>query len=98
MSEYLDRPSATPSNPSMLHMLQRHKDIAFDYSKELRKVKVWVVHISQAFHVFKSCSQFRPLQASLRAARDKADLLTQVQDEIRQVSTQWVMLRFRHGR
>ncbi|CAO3678033.1 unnamed protein product [Umbelopsis vinacea] len=70
MSEYLDRPSATPSNPSMLHMLQRHKDIAFDYSKELRKVK-----------------------ASLRAARDKADLLTQVQDEIRQVSTQWVMLR-----
>jgi hypothetical protein len=46
MSEYLDRPSATPSNPSMLHMLQRHKDIVFDYSKELRKVKVWVVHIS----------------------------------------------------
>jgi hypothetical protein len=40
MSEFLERPSATPNNPSMLHMLQRHKDIAFDYNKELRKVKV----------------------------------------------------------
>ncbi|KAH8551296.1 V-snare-domain-containing protein [Umbelopsis sp. PMI_123] len=60
MSEFLERPSATPNNPSMLHMLQRHKDIAFDYNKELRKVK-----------------------ASIRAAKDKADLLTQVRDEIR---------------
>ncbi|KAG2177272.1 hypothetical protein INT43_007929 [Umbelopsis isabellina] len=63
MTEYLERPSPTPNNPSMLHMLQRHKDIAFDHSKELRKIK-----------------------ANIRAAQDKADLLTQVRDEIRSVN------------
>lgn len=49
MSEYLERPSPTPNNPSMLHMLQRHKDIAFDYSKELRKVKVRLISSTQGF-------------------------------------------------
>lgn len=40
MGEFLDRPSATPTNPSMLHLLRRHKDIVYDYTKEFRRVKV----------------------------------------------------------
>jgi hypothetical protein len=40
MGDFLDRPSATPTNPSMLHLLSRHKDILYDYTKEFRKVKV----------------------------------------------------------
>ncbi|KAI8384491.1 28 kda golgi snare protein [Radiomyces spectabilis] len=60
MEEYLARPSATPTNPSLLHMLERHKDILHDYTKEFRRVK-----------------------ANIKAARDKADLISQVQDEIR---------------
>ncbi|ORZ23088.1 hypothetical protein BCR42DRAFT_403952 [Absidia repens] len=60
MSQVLDRPSATPTNPSMMHMLERHKNILYDYTKEFRRVK-----------------------ANIRAARDKADLMNQVQNEIR---------------
>lgn len=40
MGQVLDRPSATPTNPSMIHMLERHKDILLDYNKEFRRVKV----------------------------------------------------------
>ncbi|KAI9323785.1 snare region anchored in the vesicle membrane C-terminus-domain-containing protein [Dichotomocladium elegans] len=39
MQEVLDRPSATPTNPSMVHQLDRHKDILTDYNKEFRRVK-----------------------------------------------------------
>ncbi|RIA90332.1 hypothetical protein C1645_797081 [Glomus cerebriforme] len=39
MAEVVDRPSATPTNPSMMHMLQRHRDILYDYSKEFKKTK-----------------------------------------------------------
>ncbi|KAI9485146.1 Golgi SNAP receptor complex member 1, partial [Zychaea mexicana] len=39
MGEVLERPSATPTNPSMTHMLERHKDIMYDYNKEFRRVK-----------------------------------------------------------
>ncbi|ORX49792.1 V-snare-domain-containing protein [Hesseltinella vesiculosa] len=60
MSQVLDRPSATPTNPSMLHMLERHKNILYDYTKEFRKVK-----------------------ANMKAARDRMNLMTQVEDEIR---------------
>ena len=42
MGEVLERPSATPTNPSMTHMLERHKDIMYDYNKEFRRVKVTV--------------------------------------------------------
>ncbi|KAI8086061.1 uncharacterized protein BX664DRAFT_264368 [Halteromyces radiatus] len=60
MGQVLERPSATPTNPSMIHMLERHKNILYDYTKEFRKVK-----------------------ANIKAARDKADLMNQVKDEIR---------------
>ncbi|CAG8461048.1 16906_t:CDS:2 [Acaulospora colombiana] len=39
MAEVVDRPSSTTSNPSMMHMLQRHRDILYDYSKEFKKTK-----------------------------------------------------------
>ncbi|GES86244.1 Golgi SNAP receptor complex member 1-like [Rhizophagus clarus] len=39
MAEVVDKPSATPTNPSMMHMLQRHRDILYDYSKEFKKTK-----------------------------------------------------------
>ncbi|CAB4404072.1 unnamed protein product [Rhizophagus irregularis] len=39
MAEVVDRPSTTPTNPSMMHMLQRHRDILYDYSKEFKKTK-----------------------------------------------------------
>ncbi|CAO3597249.1 unnamed protein product [Absidia cylindrospora] len=39
MSQVLDRPSATPTNPSIMHMLERHKNILYDYTKEFRRVK-----------------------------------------------------------
>ncbi|OZJ04011.1 hypothetical protein BZG36_03621 [Bifiguratus adelaidae] len=42
MTEYLDRPSGHPTSPSMLHMLQRHKDILYDYNKEFRRIKATV--------------------------------------------------------
>ncbi|ORY94845.1 hypothetical protein BCR43DRAFT_525987 [Syncephalastrum racemosum] len=64
MGKVLDRPSATPTNPSMMHMLERHKDILVDYNKEFRRVKM-----------------------NIKAARDKADLMNQVQDEIRIFNT-----------
>ncbi|KAI9033807.1 hypothetical protein CLU79DRAFT_725528 [Phycomyces nitens] len=60
MTEFLDRPSATPTTPSMVHLLDRHRDILYDTTKEFRKVK-----------------------SQLKAARDKADLMNQVRDEIR---------------
>jgi Golgi SNAP receptor complex protein 1 len=40
MGQVLDRPSAVPTNPSMVHMLERHKNILYDYTKEFRRVKV----------------------------------------------------------
>ncbi|KAI8885508.1 Golgi SNAP receptor complex member 1 [Backusella circina FSU 941] len=64
MGDYIDRPSATPTNPSMIHLLSRHKDILYDYTKEFRKVK-----------------------ANIKAARDKANLMNQVQDEIQSFKT-----------
>ncbi|KAI9250958.1 hypothetical protein BDA99DRAFT_522290 [Phascolomyces articulosus] len=64
MGEVLERPSATPTNPSMTHMLERHKDIMYDYNKEFRRVKT-----------------------NIKAARDKANLMDQVQDEIRMYNT-----------
>ncbi|KAI8070404.1 hypothetical protein BC940DRAFT_296004 [Gongronella butleri] len=60
MGQVLDRPSATPTNPSMLHMLERHKNILYDYTKEFRKVK-----------------------SNMKAARDRMNLMNQVEDEIR---------------
>ncbi|CAG8529981.1 6073_t:CDS:2 [Funneliformis caledonium] len=39
MAEVVDRPSTTSTNPSMMHMLQRHRDILYDYSKEFKKTK-----------------------------------------------------------
>ncbi|RUS31066.1 Golgi SNAP receptor complex member 1 [Jimgerdemannia flammicorona] len=39
MGEYLDRPSTTTSNPSLMHMLQRHRDILYDYTKDFKKTK-----------------------------------------------------------
>ncbi|CAO3628858.1 unnamed protein product [Cunninghamella blakesleeana] len=60
MGHILDQPSATPTNPSMTHMLDRHKNILYDYTKEFKRTK-----------------------ANIKAARDKADLMNQVQDEIR---------------
>ncbi|CAO3646619.1 unnamed protein product [Cunninghamella echinulata] len=44
----------------MIHMLDRHKNILYDYTKDFKRTK-----------------------ANIRAARDKADLMNQVQDEIR---------------
>ncbi|KAI8813266.1 hypothetical protein BJ742DRAFT_672708 [Cladochytrium replicatum] len=32
-------PLSVPTNPSMMHMLQRHRDILYDYSKEFKKNK-----------------------------------------------------------
>lgn len=40
MGDFIDKPSSTPTNPSMIHLLSRHKDILYDYTKEFRKVKV----------------------------------------------------------
>jgi Golgi SNAP receptor complex protein 1 len=60
MGDFLDRPSATPTNPSMIHLLSRHKDILYDYTKEFRRVK-----------------------SNIKQAKDKANLMNQVQDEIR---------------
>ncbi|KAI9357529.1 Golgi SNAP receptor complex member 1-like protein [Pilaira anomala] len=60
MGDFIDKPSSTPTNPSMIHLLSRHKDILYDYTKEFRRVK-----------------------GSIKAARDKANLMNQVQDEIR---------------
>ncbi|KAI7873152.1 uncharacterized protein EV154DRAFT_528829 [Mucor mucedo] len=60
MGDFIDKPSSTPTNPSMIHLLSRHKDILYDYTKEFRRAK-----------------------ANIKAARDKANLMNQVQDEIR---------------
>ncbi|KAG0739394.1 hypothetical protein G6F57_002675 [Rhizopus arrhizus] len=60
MANFIDRPSIIPTNSSMVHLLGRHKDILYDYTKEFRRVKI-----------------------NIKAARDKADLMNQVQDEIR---------------
>ncbi|CAG8536144.1 10570_t:CDS:2 [Paraglomus occultum] len=59
MAELLDRPSSAPASSSMMHMLQRHRDILYDYSKEFKKTK-----------------------SNIQAARDHADLLRSVRDEI----------------
>lgn len=41
MSSALDNlPASVPTNPSMMHVLQRHRDILYDYSKEFKKTKV----------------------------------------------------------
>lgn len=37
MAAYLDGPN--PTNPSMMHMLQRHRDILYDYTREFKKTK-----------------------------------------------------------
>jgi Golgi SNAP receptor complex protein 1 len=40
MGDFLDRPSIIPTSTSMIHLLGRHKDILYDYTKEFRRVKV----------------------------------------------------------
>ncbi|KAI8618643.1 Golgi SNAP receptor complex member 1-like protein [Chytriomyces sp. MP71] len=42
MADVLDNPgvSAAPTNPSMMHVLQRHREILYDYSKEFHRTKV----------------------------------------------------------
>ncbi|KAI8614074.1 hypothetical protein BC830DRAFT_1129083 [Chytriomyces sp. MP71] len=41
MADVLDNPgvSAAPTNPSMMHVLQRHREILYDYSKEFHRTK-----------------------------------------------------------
>ncbi|KAJ3061733.1 hypothetical protein HK102_009007 [Quaeritorhiza haematococci] len=40
MSSCLDNlPPSVPTNPSMIHILQRHRDILYDYTKEFKKTK-----------------------------------------------------------
>ncbi|KAG1241079.1 hypothetical protein G6F68_017040 [Rhizopus microsporus] len=39
MANFIDRPSIIPTNSSMVHLLGRHKDILYDYTKEFRRVK-----------------------------------------------------------
>ncbi|KAI8975303.1 hypothetical protein BDF20DRAFT_877829 [Mycotypha africana] len=60
MGDFIDKPSATPTSPSMIHLLSRHKDILYDYTKEFRRVK-----------------------GNIKQARDRANLMNSVQDEIR---------------
>jgi Golgi SNAP receptor complex protein 1 len=60
MGDFIDRPSTTATSPSMIHLLSRHKDILYDYTKEFRRVK-----------------------SNIKLAKDKANLMNQVQDEIR---------------
>ncbi|KAJ3013648.1 Golgi SNAP receptor complex member 1 [Thoreauomyces humboldtii] len=57
MAQSLD--TSAPTNPSMMHMLQRHRDILYDYTKEFKKTK-----------------------GNLKAARDHAELLGSVRDDI----------------
>ncbi|RUS18390.1 Golgi SNAP receptor complex member 1 [Endogone sp. FLAS-F59071] len=61
MGEYLDRPSVTAATPSSTRMLQRYRDILYDYTKEFKKTK-----------------------ANIKNARNHADLISQVRDEMRQ--------------
>ncbi|KAJ3295809.1 Golgi SNAP receptor complex member 1 [Rhizoclosmatium sp. JEL0117] len=44
MAEFLDTPHA-PTNPSQMHILQRHREILYDYSKDYNRTKA---HISSA--------------------------------------------------
>ncbi|KAI8849770.1 hypothetical protein BC829DRAFT_432277 [Chytridium lagenaria] len=39
MASCLDGPNSSPSNPPMMHTLQRHRDILYDFSKEFKKTK-----------------------------------------------------------
>ncbi|KAJ3247072.1 hypothetical protein HDU78_005474 [Chytriomyces hyalinus] len=40
MAEFLDSPNQhMPTNPSMMHVLQRHREILYDYSKEFNRTK-----------------------------------------------------------
>ncbi|KAJ3130444.1 ESCRT-III subunit protein snf7 [Nowakowskiella sp. JEL0407] len=39
MATHLDSSSSGQSNPSMMHMLQRHRDILYDYTKEFGRTK-----------------------------------------------------------
>ncbi|TPX63021.1 hypothetical protein PhCBS80983_g00042 [Powellomyces hirtus] len=57
MAQSLD--TSGSMNPSMMHMLQRHRDILYDYSKEFKKTK-----------------------ANIKAAREHAQLLSSVRDDI----------------
>ncbi|TPX37204.1 hypothetical protein SmJEL517_g00838 [Synchytrium microbalum] len=60
MSSVLDNPPPSiPSNPSMMHNLQRHRDILFDYGKEFKKTK-----------------------SNITSAREHAELLNSVRDDI----------------
>ncbi|TPX46915.1 hypothetical protein SeMB42_g03541 [Synchytrium endobioticum] len=60
MASYLENlPTSIPSNPSMMHNLQRHRDILFDYNKEFKKTK-----------------------SNITSAREHAELLTSVRDDI----------------
>jgi hypothetical protein len=49
-------------NPSMMHTLQRHRDILYDHSKEFKRVK-----------------------SNVQAARDHAELLGTVRDDIKYI-------------
>ncbi|KAJ1558304.1 hypothetical protein HK405_013984, partial [Cladochytrium tenue] len=39
MAAFLDMQAPVSANPSMMHMLQRHRDILYDYSKEFKRTK-----------------------------------------------------------
>ncbi|CAG8483806.1 8421_t:CDS:2 [Ambispora leptoticha] len=59
MAEVVDRPTTVPTSPSIMHMLQRHRDILYDYTKEFKKTR-----------------------ANIQAARNHADLLSSVREDI----------------
>ncbi|CAG8516103.1 10055_t:CDS:2 [Ambispora gerdemannii] len=59
MAEVVDRPTTIPTSPSIMHMLQRHRDILYDYTKEFKKTR-----------------------ANIQAARNHADLLSSVREDI----------------
>ncbi|KAJ3210140.1 hypothetical protein HDU83_005060 [Entophlyctis luteolus] len=44
MAEFLDNPltSNTPTNPSQMHVLQRHREILYDYSREFNRTKATI--------------------------------------------------------
>ncbi|KAG5458687.1 MAG: hypothetical protein BJ554DRAFT_1041, partial [Olpidium bornovanus] len=82
MATYLDGAAGAQANPSMNHLLQRHRDVLFDYTREFKKTKV---NFTWNRRNLSSLPGGWGDQANIRSSREHAELLRTVQEDIRQV-------------
>ncbi|KAI8816490.1 snare region anchored in the vesicle membrane C-terminus-domain-containing protein [Fimicolochytrium jonesii] len=70
MAQSLDNAPTGSNNPSMMHMLQRHRDILYDYSKEFKKTKANIIAARDHADLLSGSSTYKSPAAASSSTQD----------------------------